>query len=196
MQTGTRTRTCRPWTGATASGSKSLCWCCAWPQRTAWRARCCAGEDEGGLHFGSLDAGAAGRRANLAGRAPLLTGSWSTPRHSTTVQRQREADAGALLEACQTGWPSAPADRLLVHAPAPLCSANEKLMLERLVIKKGAFLDVSGGDVSCSYPCCFATRAASCMCRAGPQRVLMLGFCRLRLGTQTAAGRAQLFSCC
>lgn len=31
--------------------------------------------------------------------------------------------------------------------PTLPCSANEKLMLERLVIKKGAFLDVSGGEV-------------------------------------------------
>ncbi len=48
VQTGTRTRTCRPWTAATALGSRSRCWCCAWPRRTAWRARCCAGEGKEG----------------------------------------------------------------------------------------------------------------------------------------------------
>lgn len=43
LQTGTLTRICKPWTVATASASRSRCWCCAWPPRTAWRARCCAG---------------------------------------------------------------------------------------------------------------------------------------------------------
>lgn len=37
--------------------------------------------------------------------------------------------------------------------PHDLCRANEKLMLERLVIKKGAFLDVSGtGEVRPAHP--------------------------------------------
>ena len=45
-------------------------------------------------------------------------------------------------------------------------SANEKLMLERLVIKKGAFLDVSGGEVrrSCISMCCTAKLSELHMC--------------------------------
>lgn len=40
LRSGTRTRTCRRWTGCTASGRRSLCTCSASPRRTPWRARC------------------------------------------------------------------------------------------------------------------------------------------------------------
>ena len=59
LQTGTPTRTFRPWTAATASASRSLCWSCGWPQRTAWRARCCAGACRAAPRLGPSRAAAA-----------------------------------------------------------------------------------------------------------------------------------------
>ena len=66
-------------------------------------------------------------------RGATAPASWPSPQ---LTQRSNPATARvASPHTAHALWP-------------PPRSANEKLMLERLVIKKGAFLDVSGGDVS------------------------------------------------